>query len=111
MQPVPPTAISAPEGEEVIVLTTAGCVVPAWLIVMFPPCGLETLNVRVFGPKLGPTLRFTTPLPVPEAPETIVIAVGSLLVIVQSQPGPYKTSKRTDPPPPGTTELPGLKEL
>jgi hypothetical protein len=33
MQPLPVTVIDAPEGDDVIVDTTAGAVVPAWLMV------------------------------------------------------------------------------
>ena len=111
MQPFPKTVIDAPEGEDVTVATTAGAVVPAWLIVSVLPCRLPMMNVREFGPRFGAMLRVTAPLPVPEAPETTVIAFGSLFVMLQSQPGPAIMLKFTVPPPPGTTELSGLKML
>ena len=104
------TVIDAPVGDDVIVDTTAGAVVPAWLMVSLPPCRIRRLNVRVFGPRLGVTLRVTIPLPVPEAPETTVIAFGSLFSKFQPQPAPATTLSCSVPPVAGTVELPMLNE-
>ena len=89
-----------------IVDTTAGAVVPAWLIVSLLPCSIKKTNVRVFGPRLGFTLRVTVPLPVPEAPETIVIAFGSLFNRFQLQVLGATTLSTNVPPPAGTVTLP-----
>ncbi len=65
----------------------------------------------MFGPSLGATLSVTVPLPVPEAPDTTVIAFGSLLNIVPCTTAParqrYSTSVRRLP---GTVTLPGVKD-
>ncbi len=76
-----------------------------------PPCGLPMTKVRVVGPTFGATFSVTVPLPVPDAPDTTVTAVGSLFVIVQSQPAPAIKLTGKVPPPLGTEELLGLKEL
>jgi hypothetical protein len=53
---------------------------------------------REFRSALGSTVKFTVPLPDPEAPDVTLIAQGLLLTTVQGQPGEVVTFTCSGPP-------------
>src|SRR5579884_3798335 len=110
IQPLPATPIVAPAGVDVMLAITAGAVVPAWVMVSLPPCWMGNTNFRVFGPKLGATFSVTVPVPTPAAPETTVMAFGSLFKVFQAHEPPSITLRTSVLPLGGTVAVPVLKE-
>jgi hypothetical protein len=67
----------------------------AWLMVNDCPAMVTAPDLA--GPELVPTVRFTVPLPVPEAPETTVIQLTALDA-VHGHVAPAVTVAELEPP-------------